>query len=116
MKIKFEHIAQNIKETVSIDDISSKLFQLGHEHEIHNNIFDIEFTPNRGDCLSIKGILRDLAAFYTVNDRKDLFEGEINTFPINFKNNYIEACQTISFKDRNWRQYKRISKRSKKLF
>ena len=97
MKIKFEHIAQNIKETVSIDDISSKLFQLGHEHEIHNNIFDIEFTPNRGDCLSIKGILRDLAAFYTVNDRKDLFEGEINTFPINFKNNYIEACQTISF-------------------
>ena len=76
MKIKFEHIAQNIKETVSIDDISSKLFQLGHEHEIHNNIFDIEFTPNRGDCLSIKGILRDLAAFYTVNDRKDLFEGE----------------------------------------
>ncbi len=97
MKIKFEHIAQNIKETVSIDDISSKLFQLGHEHEIHNNIFDIEFTPNRGDCLSIKGILRDLAAFYTVNDRKDLFEGEINTFPINFKNNYIEACPTISF-------------------
>ena len=26
----------------------------------HNNILDIEFTPNKGDCLSVYGLARDL--------------------------------------------------------
>ena len=41
----------------------TKLFQLGHEHEIEDQIFDLELTPNRGDCLSLYGILRDLKHF-----------------------------------------------------
>ena len=56
MKIAYSHLAENIKENPSIEQLSDSLFQLGHEHEIENNIFDIEFTPNRGDCLSINGL------------------------------------------------------------
>ena len=58
--INLDHISPQ----VSIDDLSDKLFQLGHEHEIQDEIFDIEFTPNRGDCLSLKGLLQDLNVFY----------------------------------------------------
>ena len=57
MKVAISDITDRIKSKPTIDEISEKLFQLGHEHEIKNNIFDIEFTPNRGDCLSVKGIL-----------------------------------------------------------
>ena len=42
------------------NDLSKKLFQLGHEHEIDGDIFDMEITPNRGDCLSLIGLSRDL--------------------------------------------------------
>jgi len=30
--------------------------------ELNDNIFDIELTPDRGDCLSIRGIARDVCA------------------------------------------------------
>ena len=30
------------------------------------NIFDIEITPNRGDCISLKGLLQDLNVFYDI--------------------------------------------------
>ena len=67
MKIAYRHLVQHIEESPSIEHISNKLFQLGHEHEIDGDILDMEFTPNRGDCLSINGLLRDLAVFYTVD-------------------------------------------------
>lgn len=35
--------------------------------ELEDNIFDIELTPNRGDCLSIMGVAREVAA---INDLK----------------------------------------------
>jgi phenylalanyl-tRNA synthetase beta chain len=35
--------------------------------QLHDYIYDIELTPNRGDCLSIKGVARDLAV---LNDIK----------------------------------------------
>ena len=50
--------------------ISESLFQLGHEHEIDGDILNMELTPNRGDCLSINGLLRDLSAFYTIDFKK----------------------------------------------
>ena len=75
MKIAYSHLVQHIEESPSIEQISDSLFQLGHEHEIEGDIFDMEFTPNRGDCLSINGLLRDLAVFYTVNlDQKKYTE------------------------------------------
>ena len=63
MKIAYSHLVQHIEENPSMEEVSNSLFQLGHEHEIDGNIFDMEFTPNRGDCLSIYGTARDLAAY-----------------------------------------------------
>ena len=34
MKIAYKHLLDHISPQVSIDDLSDKLFQLGHEHEI----------------------------------------------------------------------------------
>ena len=82
MKIAYKHISNRIKSKPSIDDISSKLFQLGHEHEINDGVFDIEITPNRGDCLSVQGILRDLAVYYDVSFFNDIYEDEIDELSV----------------------------------
>ena len=59
MKISYKHIASCLHPRPKIKELSEKLFQLGHEHEVIDEIFDIELTPNRGDCLSLDGLLRD---------------------------------------------------------
>ena len=97
MKIAYSHLISRINESPSIDEISDRLFQLGHEHEIENNIFNMEFTPNRGDCLSVDGLLRDLSVFFTINSNKDIYLEEIEKLPINFKNLAKAACPKISF-------------------
>ena len=97
MKIAYKHLVQCIKENPTIDEISKNLFQLGHEHEIENKIFHMEFTPNRGDCLSVDGILRDLAVFYTINSNRTLYEGEIEEFSMDFENLQPDICPQISF-------------------
>jgi phenylalanyl-tRNA synthetase beta chain len=97
MKIAYSHLVQYIKENPSIEHISSKLFQLGHEHEINGDIFDMEFTPNRGDCLSINGILRDLAVFYTVDLNRKLYTGNLNELHLDFENQSENTCPKISF-------------------
>tara|TARA_B100000795_G_scaffold269704_1_gene260013 strand:- start:3374 stop:5287 length:1914 start_codon:yes stop_codon:yes gene_type:complete len=97
MKIVYSHLIQFIDENPSINEISSKLFQLGHEHEIDNDIFHMEFTPNRGDCLSINGILRDLAVFYTIINKQDIYKAEIRNLSLDFENLSQDACPQISF-------------------
>ena len=97
MKIAYEHLIKFIPSRPSIENISEKFFQLGHEHEIENNIFDMELTPNRGDCLSINGLLRDLSVFYEVTPNNDIYTDDIKSLDINFVNNSQEACPSISF-------------------
>ena len=97
MKIAYKHLVNHIQENPSIEMISDKLFQLGHEHEIEGDIFNMEFTPNRGDCLSINGLLRDLAVFYTVNSNEKISNENIDTLNINFTNLSQEICPIISF-------------------
>ncbi|MDC1190404.1 phenylalanine--tRNA ligase subunit beta [Gammaproteobacteria bacterium] len=97
MKIAYSHLVKYITENPSINQISDSLFQLGHEHEIDNNIFDMEFTPNRGDCLSINGLLRDLAAFYTVNFNHEIYNENLNELSLDFKNLSKDICPQISF-------------------
>ena len=97
MKISYKHLLNFIPSKPSINDISQKLFQLGHEHEIIDDIFDMELTPNRGDCLSINGILRDLAVFYEVNQSTQLYEKELQPLSLNFVNRAQDACPHISF-------------------
>jgi Phenylalanyl-tRNA synthetase beta subunit len=97
MKISYEHLKKNIEEKPSLSNISNSLFQLGHEHTIEDNIFDIEFTPNRGDCLSIRGLLRDLNAFYISKIDNSIFNKPIDNFDFNFKNSIPKICPNISF-------------------
>ena len=67
MKIVYSHLLNFLEKKPSLEELSDKLFQLGHEHEIEGEILDLEITPNRGDCLSLKGIARDLNHFYKYN-------------------------------------------------
>ena len=97
MKIAYEHLIKFIPSRPSIENISEKFFQLGHEHEIQNNIFDMELTPNRGDCLSINGLLRDLSVFYEITPNNEIYTDDIKSLDINFVNNSQEACPSISF-------------------
>ncbi|MEL0238261.1 MAG: hypothetical protein VW946_02200, partial [Gammaproteobacteria bacterium] len=87
MKLAYEHLIKFIPSKPTIESISEKFFQLGHEHEIHNRIFDMELTPNRGDCLSINGLLRDLAVFYDVTPNNEMYLDDIKPLDINFINN-----------------------------
>ncbi len=97
MKIAFNHLCRFFMDTPSIDDVSNKLFQLGHENEIIGNILDIEFTPNRGDCLSLRGLARDLGAFFTVNLNIEIHDKTINPLNINFINHSPKDCPNIFF-------------------
>lgn len=97
MKLAYKDLIKYISSEPSIEDISSSLFQLGHEHEITNNIFELELTPNRGDCLSIRGILRDLNIFYDVQLNENTYESDIKNFNFKFQNNAQQHCQEISF-------------------
>ena len=97
MKLSYQHLKQKINSKLNKNELSDKLFQLGHEHEIHDDIYDFEFTPNRGDCLSINGLLRDLKLFYDVSISNDIFNKSINTLSLNFNNNVKKHCSNISF-------------------
>jgi len=97
MKIAYSHLVQYMPENPTIEQISDSLFQLGHEHEIEDNIFDMEFTPNRGDCLSIKGLLRDLAVFYSIDFNQEIYNERINELNIDFENQSEKICPKISF-------------------
>ena len=97
MKILHKHLQSYIKSNPNKNDISDKLFQLGHENEFNNGIYDIEFTPNRGDCLSLKGVLRDLSAFYEIKSMNSEYQDELKTLDINFTNHAKTECSSISF-------------------
>ena len=97
MKIAYSHLSQYIEENPTIEQISDSLFQLGHEHEIDDGIFDMEFTPNRGDCLSLNGLLRDLAVFYTVDFNQEIYTEKLNELQLDFENLSESTCPKISF-------------------
>jgi len=97
MKIVYQDLINLLEHKPSIEDLSEKLFQLGHEHEVHGDILDMELTPNRGDCLSLVGLARDLNIFFAMNQSIDIYDGKIETLNIDFKNISTESCQQISF-------------------
>ena len=97
MKIAYSHLVRYIIEKPSIKEVSESLFQLGHEHVIEGNIFDIEFTPNRGDCLSIKGLLRDLAVFYKIEFNEKIYNEQLEELNLAFENQSKDICPKISF-------------------
>ena len=97
MKIAYSNLVGRIKENPSIEKISESLFQLGHEHEIEGDLFDIEFTPNRGDCLSVNGLLRDLSVFYNVDINQEIYTGKIKELQLDFENLSPDVCPKVTF-------------------
>ena len=97
MKLLYKDLVRFIIDTPSIDELSDKLFQLGHEHEIEDNIFDMELTPNRGDCLSLLGLARDLNVFYNTNLLVETYEEKIDPLDLDFINLSPNDCSKISF-------------------
>ena len=97
MKIVYEHLLRFLVDKPDINDLSEKLFQLGHEHEIDNNIFNMEFTPNRGDCLSLQGLIRDLNVFYKTNLDIPIYADDLPSLDLNFINSARDKCSQISF-------------------
>jgi phenylalanyl-tRNA synthetase beta chain len=68
MKISKNWLSNFISTPKSNDKLESDLTKLGLEVDTINkdkddHIIDIEFTPNRGDCLSVYGTARDLGAY-----------------------------------------------------
>jgi phenylalanyl-tRNA synthetase beta chain len=97
MKINYQNLINFLSEKPSKEDLSQKLFQLGHEHEISGDIFDMDLTPNRGDCLSLIGLARDLEVFFGKSNSIDLFNDDIEPLEINFENLSPNDCPKISF-------------------
>ena len=97
MKALVNDIKARIKDPISNNELSNLLFQLGHENDIQDSIIDIDITPNRGDCLSLLGILRDLKNFYQIDTKYETHEEIIDSFNPNFFNECTESCPNISF-------------------
>ena len=97
MKVAYKHLINFIPSKPSIDEVSDKLFQLGHEHEIVNNIFHMDLTPNRGDCLSVHGLVKDLAPFYEIDLTDNIYMENLEQLDLDFINKAPEACANISF-------------------
>ena len=97
MKIIAQQLLEYFKNKPKISELSERLFQLGHEHELNKGILDFEITPNRGDCLSLKGLARDLNYFYKAEIEKPIFTKKIQKLNLNFKNKTKDLCPNISF-------------------
>ena len=75
MKISKNWLAEYITPLKSNNILENDLTKLGLEVDTivknkNDYIIDIEFTPNRGDCLSVYGTARDLAAYNQKEIRK----------------------------------------------
>ena len=97
MKIIYQDLIKHLAEKPSKELLSEKLFQLGHEHEIHGDLFDMELTPNRGDCLSLIGLARDLNVFFGKSEAIAIFDNNIDALEIDFENLSPSDCPKISF-------------------
>ena len=97
MKILYQDLLSFLAEKPSKELLSEKLFQLGHEHEIDGDIFEMELTPNRGDCLSLIGLARDLNIFFGSSDVLEYFDKDIGSLDIEFNNDSPTDCPKISF-------------------
>ncbi len=97
MKLIYKDLFNFLEKRPSIDELSEKLFQLGHEHTIDGEILDMEFTPNRGDCLSLIGLARELNTFFGPCINPEIYEEKIENLELNFENLSPEDCPKISF-------------------
>jgi phenylalanyl-tRNA synthetase beta chain len=97
VKVIYSDLISFLEQNPTKEDLSNKLFQLGHEHEIDGEVFNMELTPNRGDCLSVKGLARDLYAFFGKSKPTFFFEGCYDDLKLDFQNLSTLDCPKISF-------------------
>ncbi len=97
MKFIYSDLLNLLKEKPGKELLSERLFQLGHEHTVNGDIFDMELTPNRGDCISLVGLARDLNIFFGNEKSLKIFDGEIPSLNIDFQNLSPLDCPKISF-------------------
>ena len=45
MKISAKHLFRFFNQEVSLEELSKRLMQLGHENEVDGDIIDLEITP-----------------------------------------------------------------------
>ena len=69
MKFPFSLLKSFFPTTLTADEICSALTKIGLEVEHlspfdHDILFDISLTPNLAHCNSVRGIARELAAFF----------------------------------------------------
>lgn len=83
---------------IEIDDnfnVGDKISDIYHLNDV---IIDINVTPNRGDCLGVYGIARDLFAA-GIGKLKNIKNHDItfsHKFPVKFYNNSNNLCSNIS--------------------
>ena len=97
MRLLQRDILDRIEGEDSIENISSKLFQLGHENDVYDKFIDIDITPNRGDCLSLNGILRELSCFYNISLDTEISNIPLEKLEMQFDNQSKKYCPHISF-------------------
>ena len=97
MKIVYNDLINFFSKIPTKELLSKKLFQLGHEHDIDGDIYDLDLTPNRGDCLSLLGLARDLNIFFELVEPYELFKEEIEKLDLDFENLSPDECPCISF-------------------
>ena len=57
--------------------------------------------PNRGDCLSLLGLARDLGTFYTISEPLIYYDDNLDSLEIDFTNHSVKLPQYFFFNYRN---------------
>ncbi len=92
-------LGQDDEGIIEIDQKWSVGTQISEIYGLNEAVFEINVTPNRGDCLGVFGVARDLAAFGLGELKKPIFD-DINKkqiFSKKVNNTAIEDCCSISF-------------------
>ena len=97
MKISYTDLKKYFVDDITIEELSKSLFHLGHENDVTDSIIDIEFTPNKGDCLSLNGILRDLSTLHNIDFKIEKYDKDIDELDYSFINQTKDFCNKISF-------------------
>ena len=92
MNFHIKHLQRFIEREIAENDLSEVLFQLGHENNFKDGFFELELTPNRGDCLSLMGLARDLNYFFGHNNNLEIFNKDIQELEFNFINNVPDVA------------------------
>lgn len=65
MKCSDEWLRSWVNVSQSLPELAAELTMLGLEADaIENDVLSLDITPNRGDCFSVLGIAREVAAFH----------------------------------------------------